>query len=196
MAFIKFSNTSAESTWNEQRISLGRPETVLQGKDSPVHAIPEDVLDELDELQLPYVVLQERELVDVLSERGFDYYQMIKRQHPEVLYFDATLPPALCIEVSFQVQKDSCDLSIQILERLEGFEIRQSEPGATQRILVTPEQQPIDDLEDSQKIEIRAFLPAEHLETLVSELAAAQIAGYDRETQVLILQDPDRSAEA
>jgi hypothetical protein len=193
MTFVQFTDSDAEREWSQHRLSLGQPETVLHGEELPVHAVPEVVLDELQELNIPFRVVQEEELQEVLSEKGYEYFERLRERHPELLHWNATLPPARCIEISLMVPEYLVSRATEVIDRHGGFEIQIGEAGTVIRIDPRSEENLLEARESAPKVEIKAFLPSESFDELIEELAAGHIAGYDRGSQVVVLRDPDRS---
>ena len=183
MVFVQFPEDSEELSL----ATFKGPMTFLQGKRERVLAIPDEALFELDEAEADYQIVQESDLENLLTPKGFGYYRNLKASRPDLLYWDAPLPPVKHIEVSFPVQEFRSSEAVRLVEGMGGSEIRESDLHMLQVMSANLSKSE----ETESVIEIRAFLPACEFHSLVRELAEAKLSGFDRAHQVMV-KDPDR----
>ena len=103
MAFIQVSPAD-RGRWTEFRSSpsFRHVQTSLLARDKrEVVALPDIALDDLEEKGIRFTLITEDQLRDILSPGSFEYYERLRKVHPEHLYFNAKLPPIHHVELSF-----------------------------------------------------------------------------------------------
>lgn len=188
MAFIQI-DPADNGKWSELRFARdfrhGQTSLAAAG-DGSVIALPDIALDDLDENGIRYSIIEEGSLERVLSPKGFEYYELLKQRHPENLYFDAELPPALHVAMFFSARPALVPAAKQVLERNSADQIRVDDD-----VILVPIAAGSEDL-DAGLLKISCVIPRDKVDAVVEDLSAAGIAGYSRETAVYT-NDPDRN---
>ncbi len=187
MAFIQVASADRER-WDALRCALTfrHGQTVLLARDkSEVVALPDFALNELEEKGIRFTVIPEEKLREVLSPKGFRYYEVLRKERPEHLYFNAELPPLHHVEVSFATPSHLVPAARKLLERhgAQGIEVR--DDVVTLRIAVDGPEEALDLAQVSCLAEKRKAI------AIRDELMETRIAGFSRETAIFLSRDPD-----
>src|SRR5262249_45937606 len=101
MAFVAFDNDEAYRAWRSLEVSMNGPVPWLAGRGKrPVLALPDPMVCELAARGIAFTAIDEEELRQHLTPRGLAYYRHLRQHHPDHLYFNAPLPPALHVAMS------------------------------------------------------------------------------------------------
>lgn len=161
--------------------------TALSSKEGPaVYAVSDELLEELAQNGVNFTLHSEDTIKDVLSEKGLDYYEYLLEHHPELLLFNASLPPADHLVMSIRVPDYLVPAAQKLLEEFNPASIEVSE---TTTIMITPDS----DAEIPAPLSRIEFVVHRDLKEAIFEaLFDAGIAGYSRETMVITERDPDK----
>ncbi len=187
MAFIQVAPAD-RGRWTELRASptFRHGQTVLLARDSrEVVALPDIALDELEEKGVRFAVIAEESLLDLLAPKSLAYYELLRKEHSELLYFDARLPPLHHVQLSFSVPSHLVQPARELLERLGAREIEVRDDIITLRISTGASDQELDLVQVSCLAEKRKAI------AMRDELMEAGLAGFSRETAIYLSRDPD-----
>ncbi|GEM_PF-4992942 len=187
MAFIQVASADRKR-WDDLRCApvFRHGQTVLLARDkSEVVALPDIALDELEEKGVHFTVIAEESLPDVLAPKSLAYYEFLRQEHSELLYFDASLPPIHHVQLSFSVPSHLVQAARKLLERLGASEIEVRDDIITLRIATEASDQDMDLVQVSCLAEKRKAI------AMRDELMEAGLAGFSRETAIFLSRDPD-----
>ncbi len=187
MAFIQVACADLER-WTDfcAARSFRHGQTVLLARDkSEVVALPDSALTELEEMGIRFTVIAEESLPAILSSKALRYYEFLREEHPELLYFNAELPPLHHVEVSLSVPSHLVPAARGLLERHGAANIQVRDDIVTLRIAAEGPDEAMDLVQLSCLAEKRTAI------AMRDELMEARIAGFSRETAIYISRDPD-----
>jgi hypothetical protein len=166
-----------------------RPFTVLGLQKRDAVALYDTALPHLDRAGITYRELAESDLQENLTPDGYAYYLRLKNEEPYRLFSQKI--PEECFVVEVKVPSSLADRAIELIKAGGGSGIEQSLPmtiNTIDRGTITPRS----DVTMRSFICVTFVLQEQNFESLIQSLAEQHIAGFSRETMLVIIANPHR----
>ena len=153
--------------------------TLASAEGPPILAVSDELLEELNEQGVAFDALTDESVKERLSDKGLSYYEFLLEHNPNAILFEASLPPAMHLALSVTVPDYLIPAATQCIApyspiSIEHHEITRLDTGTAQAMT-----------------RLDVVIHRSHKDALLHDLATNQIAGYSRETMVIIQSDPD-----
>lgn len=181
MTFIKTQDSSDSTELVKFFFSNRLSYTTLKGRDEILFSIPPECLTELVSEGFNFEIVDEKELPDLLSEGGLNFFNFARENSPEIIYWNKEPIPALHIEISISHLSADRD---EILDILRSYDAK----------VVDTDCKIIRPVEDAALCgdSITAVILGARFDPLLEELSEKILSAFSRESCVFVLRDPDR----
>lgn len=156
--------------------------SLIEGKNRrEIFYLDDFILEDLDEQQIRYEIIKERDIKEKLSEKGLRFYDLSKRMREQAE--KVFLAPAGHVTAHFSAREQDIEESKKIISRYTKLEPKIEAESITFSFPY------LEGVPEGKMI--FAHIPRQFRNQLIEDLASANIAGFNRETRIYF-HDPDR----